>query len=289
MPYTVLGSFDRLFEDMRLTDRQREVSRQRINHLQSFFEGRYLLARKPWAIGSFGRETLVRWERDIDVMVALDDFYWPTRRSDSASFLRWIRDALNEEYLNTRVSTRQVAVRMALGEGLEVDLVPTFVHDYGGFLMPDGEGGWRRTNPPFHDELMERANVRLGSRLKPLVRLMKAWNLCSGAHLSSFHTELLVEAAWRSAWSIPPWPVAVADSLERMQDGLAASMPDPWPSAESGVDRELTSTGRSLASTSMAVDLAIARVAIGQAAAGDEKGAIQSWSVIFVDRFPTYG
>ena len=53
----------------------------------------YLTALKtataPWAVGSYSRETLIRWERDGDVTVAMsvaED--WARYERDSAAFSR---------------------------------------------------------------------------------------------------------------------------------------------------------------------------------------------------------
>lgn len=188
MPTTVTAAFDELLGRLRLTDQQKKVARGRVNHLREFFDNNYEVAKSAWPIGSYGRDTIIRPERDIDVMVALSvSAYWSTYQSDSAKFLRWIRDGLNREYPDTRVNTRQIAVVIGLGEGLQVDLVAGFRRNGGGFLIPKGSGGWMPTNPPFHDELMEKSNLRLDSSLKPGVRLMKEWNRQNHGYLQSFH------------------------------------------------------------------------------------------------------
>lgn len=90
MATTVNAAFEELLGRLRLTDRQKEVARGRVNHLRGFFDNNYEVAKSAWAIGSYGRETIIRPERDIDVMVALSvSAYWSTYQSDSGKFLRW--------------------------------------------------------------------------------------------------------------------------------------------------------------------------------------------------------
>jgi hypothetical protein len=96
---TVGAAFESMLADLRVTERQKVIANGRITHLDAFFRANYRLAKAPWAIGSYNRETLIRWERDVDVMVALStDPYWSRFEHDSAKFLNWIRDGLNREY-----------------------------------------------------------------------------------------------------------------------------------------------------------------------------------------------
>jgi hypothetical protein len=53
--------------------------------------------------------------------------------------------------------------RMLLGEGMQVDLVPAFPRKGGGYLMPDGIGGWQSKDPPYHAEKMKEANSQSGA------------------------------------------------------------------------------------------------------------------------------
>lgn len=199
MAYTVGGGFTALLEDLSLTTTQKTTAEGRVSHLETYFTNNVVCAEPPFEIGSYERGKVIRRRRDIDVMVALD---YPTYKAsyddDSAAMLRWLRDRLNLEYGSTTVSTKQVAIRMALGDGLQVDLVPTFPRKGGGYLMPNGSGRWRSTNPPYHAAAMSRANSDLDLKLKPLVRVMKAWNDANSHHLQSFHLEMMIWEMWHN-------------------------------------------------------------------------------------------
>jgi hypothetical protein len=292
MPYTVPVGFDTLLSDLALTPKQREVADGRVNHLRTYFSNNSIMcASLPFAIGSYERSTAIRWYRDIDVMVALD---YPTYKArydnDSAGILRWLRERLNVEYGGTTVTRRQVAIRMALGEGLQVDMVPTFPRRGGGYLMPNGSGGWLATNPPYHATLIKDSNVRLDSRLKPLVRLMKAWNEANGRHLHSFHLELMVEEMWQTKSAIPEYSVAVAETLRMGETWIKHRSSDPW--LDPGfryIDDYLTSGERALVGRNFAEDAKRAADALAYAARGQNASAYDRWRVVFADRFPSYG
>ena len=289
MPTTVSAAFNELLGRLRLTDRQKEVARGRVNHLKEFFDNNYEVGKSAWPIGSYGRETIIRPERDIDVMVALSvSAYWSTYQSDSARFLRWIRDALNREYPDTRVSTRGIAVVIELGENLQVDLVAAFRRNGGGFLIPNGSGGWMATNPPFHDELMEKSNLRLDSSLKPVVRLMKEWNRQNLGYLESFHMEMVVEPVWRSATGRLNMAHAVAETLRCAPGWIRMRFPDPWMPSQY-IDDYLDATLREAVAKMLEQDTVNSKRAREAEAGGDHRTAIAEWSKVFPKEFPAYG
>jgi hypothetical protein len=289
MASTVAASFNLLFEDLRLTERQKSLAQGRISHLQSYFAPpAFQIARAPHAIGSYGRETLVRWGRDIDVIVALADVpYWERYKGDSRRFLYWVRDGLNSAYPGTKVSSKEVAVRMLLSDDLQVDLVPSFTRDAqgGGFYIPNGSGGWRQTNPLYHDHLMATSNARLASRLKPLAKLMKAWNLANGSHLRSFHLEMMVEHMWHDVPSIPSYPIALASTLTAAARWASNTFADPWDSSQN-IDTYLTSSERALVVRILTKDGADAVKANAAEAAGRQAEAVALWDVIFARKSP---
>lgn len=300
----VSAAFTVLLSDLRLTARQRQLATGRIRHLRAVFEA-YELSRPPQAIGSFGRGTLIRRERDVDVMVVLAARTYVDRyRRDSRAFLYWLREALCATYPTTSVSTRKVALTMELGEGLGVDLVPVFdvsevkslsrlyrtlVPHPGdqGFYMPDGHRGWMKTNPLFHDELMRQADQRLGGKLRPLVRLMKLWNLHEHGRLQSFHLEMLVERVWREAAAMPSLPAAMAQTLRAVGQLADHRFHDPWP-AGGWLDQHLDDRQRrSKVVRSLRADADRADQALALAARGDVAAALERWSVVFGHDFPT--
>lgn len=284
-------AFDELLGNLRLTATEQTIASQRVSHVQSFFLRNYVVAKAPWTIGSYGRETIIRPRRDVDMMVALDvATYWDRYQGDSARFLYWLRDALNAEYSNTQVSTKQVAVRMLLGSDLQVDLVPTFARTGGGFLMPDGHSGWQATNPPYHDDLMASANVRTNSQLKPLVRLMKAWNHVNGKHLRSFHLEMVVAKVWENAnGSLGTTAHAVTETLRCGGSWIRNPMMDPWAGSGARLDDYLAADLRASVARTLDEDAGRAAAALAYEESGRIADAFERWGVVFNRTFPAYG
>lgn len=291
MAYTVGGGFSALLEGLNLTTTQKATAEGRLSHLVTYFTNNITCAELPFKIGSYERGTIIRWRRDIDVMVALHYATYKARYDDdSAGMLRWLRDRLNTEYGDTNVSTKQVAIRMALGGDLQVDLVPTFPRSGGGYLMPDGFGGWRSTNPPFHAAAMSRANADLDLELKPLVRVMKAWNDSNSHHLQSFNLEMMVWEMWHNEKALPALPQAVSDTLRKGVTWMKYPMSDPWPDAPNrAIDTYLSSDERGVVERLFEADHKRAEEALAHDRAGRTKEAFDRWGTVFVGRFPSYG
>lgn len=290
MAYTVAFAFNALLADLALTARQQEIAEGRIARLNQWFRSYVACVAYPEVIGSYERGTVIRWRRDIDTMVVLAyNAYWGRYGSDSSSLLRWLRDRLNDAYGDTQVSTRQVAVRMFLGEGLNVDLVPMFNRPAGGFMMPDGKGSWQATNPPFHNLLMMNSNLRLNVRLKPLVKLMKAWNEANGRHLRSFHLEMMVEEMWQSEASVPDYADAVATTLRKGRTWIDYPLSDPWLGSTAPLDAYLSPSERARVSQLFAADCDRATEAVSHSLAGRDRAAFERWDIIFNGKFPAYG
>jgi hypothetical protein len=196
MARSVEAAFNELLDRQRLTSTQVGVADTRIKTLQDFFDNNFTMAERAFKTGSYARGTICSGQKDVDLMAPLD---YPTYKdrydNDSRGFLYYIRDQLNDRYWATKVSSRQVAVTLDF-TSITADVVPCFKREGGGFFMPDGTGGWMKTNPRYHTQLIAKGDEAHNGRLKPLIRLIKAWNLANGNHLRSFHVELLVYNMW---------------------------------------------------------------------------------------------
>lgn len=201
-------------------------------------------------------------------------------KNDSRQFLYWVRDYLNKEYPDTKVSSKEVAVRMFLSENLQVDLVPAFARSGGGFYIPDGSKGWASTNPPFHDELVADSNVRLDGSLKPLIRVLKAWNIANGSHLRSFHLEMMVERMWQTRTSMPSLPIALASSLTAAASWVKDPFGDPWMPSQR-IDSYLSAADRALMVRFFTTDGANAAKANAADAGARQAEAVGLWDAIF--------
>jgi hypothetical protein len=249
------------------------------------------MAQTAFPIGSYARKTLIRVERDIDVLAPLSysAYKHTVYGDDSRELLYMVRNALNERYGTTKVSSQQVAVKLDFAS-ITVDVVPCYTRSGGGYLMADGYRGWKPTNPPFHAELMQRANVNHGLRLKPLVKLLKYWNFVNGKHLSSFHVELMVERMWRGTnITNMVYSTLVSKSIKAMPGWLRAPFPDPWPDGKEAVDSYLSTEDRRVAINLLEQDAIASAAAEQYRIEGKTATAFERWDVVYRHQFPAYG
>lgn len=290
MALTVEASFNELLDRQGLTARQRSLALARIGEIRDYLSGQCVMAEPVFSIGSFARGTMCEGERDIDLMMVLDvDTYWSRYQNDSSEFLYACRNTLAKKYTRTDVSSKRVAVVLDFDE-IRTEVVPGFLRRGGGYLIPDGAGGWQATNPPYHTQLIAERDAAAGGRLKPVIKLMKLWNLANGRHLASVHVELMVVAA--EVLPISVWPFEVRFCLNKLHSLVISTFGDPWLVGQP-IDRSLSAVDRAVATTLLETDLKRATDAEQYRKAGDESAAIGRWRLVYSLRgeslFPAYG
>jgi hypothetical protein len=285
MATNVPTAFTEFLGKLDLTAAQKLTAKTHISNITSFLNSKFVMDQDAFYTGSYRRGTIVRWNRDVDIMAPLSYSEYATNYDPNSSlFLYMVRKALNDHFGSTKVSTKQVAIKIEYSD-IVADVVPCFGRTGGGFFMPNGTGGWLATNPPFHTKVVKEADEANNLRLKPLARLMKAWNIANGHHLTSIHVELMVEAMWRGSTIGTTISSAVAATLKAMPSWLDNSFPDPWPDGRA-IDAELSATDRSMARRLLRADVVNAQAAEAHRHAGRNKDAIDKWRVVFGDEFP---
>jgi Second Messenger Oligonucleotide or Dinucleotide Synthetase domain len=289
MPTTVLAGFDELLKRLALTDEQTKIASARHQSLSDFLAGRFTLnqeANNPWLTGSYSRQTIIRQDRDIDLMTAFSVAkYWQTYRTNSSGLVQLVRDALNKQYGSTEVSSSGAAVVMEMTI-FNVDVVPVFPRQGEGYLVANGSNGWKATNPPFHFKLMKDRNAE-DDRLKPLVKILKYWNVCNGDLIGSFHLEMMIEKMWRGT-SVGNYPHGTAETLRVLTSWLNQAFNDPW--APGGrIDTYLVGDTLKKAIQYATADAASSAAAEQLRKQGQDAAAFPHWQKVFRNQFPAYG
>lgn len=110
-----------------------------------------------------------------------------------------------------RANGECITIRMKQGEttiadGLGYDVVPCFSmkpnnsNEFEFYLMPDGAGGWMRTNPKLDTDLSEILNGYHNKVYRRVVKLVKYWNeVRLGRSFSSYYIEFAISMKfWKS-------------------------------------------------------------------------------------------
>ncbi len=218
----------------------------------------------------------------------------------SSKLIDGFASVLKRRFSQTKVkpSGQAVTVQMTHGassasDGLGYDIVPCFSlspNQQGEcrfYLMPDGRGGWIRTNPRYDGVVADMLQEDHNKLFRKTVKLLKYWNAEQlNGKLNSYFIELTIARAfWDKGCkreSISTLPYGVALAFWAVQQAVTRGVQDPWLSDAPPVYPGDVLAG-GLVVVKSATDLACA-------AWEDEKAsrmasAAAKWRRVFGDRF----
>jgi predicted nucleotidyltransferase len=140
--------------------------------------------------GSYERDTILprRYDSktDVDILIKFDH---ATLDKAVSTYRQWLLDFANDNYSRSTNYKDFPTVVIELGH-IAFDLVPAKEEGYFKQLyIPDSTYGWLTTNPTEFNKLVSDANGRYGNIVKPIIRLMKAWNAKVGYPFSTYNLE----------------------------------------------------------------------------------------------------
>lgn len=146
--------------------------------------------------GSFDRDTIlpraVDKNSDVDIMVV---FNHTEHERTPETYRAWLKSFADKYYANRYGSAvlktfPTVTIRLT---NIHYDLVPAKVETYS-FLpsttyIPDKGNSWRPTNPKDVKDDLTAANTKYNSIVRPIIRIMKAWNAFNDYPYDSYELE----------------------------------------------------------------------------------------------------
>jgi len=161
-----------------------------------------------------------------------------------------------------RANGECVTVRMKQSEtvnadGLGYDVVPCFAlkpdssSEFEFYLMPDGAGGWMRTNPKLDTELCEILNGFHNKVYRKVIKLVKFWNevQLKGA-FSSYYIEFAVSMEFwklkRESKPVTSISEGLAIAFPALERAFLAGNQTPWISGAPAIERPSITPGQSL-------------------------------------------
>lgn len=156
--------------------------------------------------GSFARNTKIRELDDIDLIYCLhanNAYYSKSSLYRNRYYLhtenagKRLKDLSNDDYLNSikvvnkfvsslsnisqyksaKIHRRQEAATLNLTSyDWTFDIVPAFYTKSGFYLIPDGNGNWKATNPELDHQYTSAMNKKHEFSVHQLVRTLKYWN-----------------------------------------------------------------------------------------------------------------
>jgi Second Messenger Oligonucleotide or Dinucleotide Synthetase domain len=238
--------------------------------------------------GSFGYGTSISSFSDVDYFAVM-----PTNKltQDSNSTLNNVAQALRSRFPNTAIHVSSPAVVVPFGSSLSErhEIIPAdHVSTLNGFNIhdiPDRNGGWMRSSPTFYGRYVDGINDRLSKRVKPLIRLVKAWKYHARVPIRSFYIEMRV-AEYAATQQTIIQKHDVRGALAHMVSQRLGAMADPL-----GLPAPIYAafqTDIQVAWSKLIEAAGFAADAINAESNGNIQAAFRHWDKVFNGSFPAY-
>jgi Second Messenger Oligonucleotide or Dinucleotide Synthetase domain len=180
-----------------------------VSCLHSAYYGSNSQTDNSFVVGSWGKETAIRPPRDVDVYFLLppavynrlQGYIW----NRQSALLQEIRDRLIATYPATDMSGDGQIVVVNFGSYC-VEVVPAFMLTTPGryWICNTHDGGsYKETAPWAEVNQLDAADTTNGRNLRPLIRMLKAWQARCSVPIKSFYLELLAtEFIGQSPWRL---------------------------------------------------------------------------------------
>lgn len=240
-------------------------------------------------IGSFGNGTSISGYSDVDYLACLPA---DQLTETSTPSLVKVRNSLDNRFPNTGVKVSCPAIVVPFGtkesENHEIVLADYLKenNDYKVYDIADCSNGWMEASPDAHNAYVKSIDDKLGGKVKPLIRFIKAWKYYYNVPISSFYLELRV-AKYADGEKTIQYDIDVKQILCQLRDNNLAKMQDPMgvsgliPACKSDTDKE-TAISK--------LNTAVTRAEKAREAADNDNisDAFDWWQKVYDNKFPNY-
>ena len=163
-------------------------------------------------VGSWAKQTAVRPPRDVDLYfllpVAVYNRFQSYTWARQSALLQEVKSKLMPTFPNTDMSGDGQVVIVNFGS-YYVEVVPAFQLTTPGhyWICNTNDGGsYKETAPSDEVNQLETADSTNAQNLRPLIRMLKAWQACCSVPIKSFHLELIAsDFIAQSPWRLNDW------------------------------------------------------------------------------------
>ena len=266
--------------------------------------------------GSFARKTKIRELDDIDLMFCLTangatyTLYSSTYYINTPNAGSRLKNLSDNDILNSRKVVNKLKSALAevehyksgelhsRGEAATLnlltyewvyDIVPCFYTDTELYLIPDGNGNWKATDPRIDQNLVTETNQNYAGRLLQLIRILKFWNRHNSSFtLSSYLFEQIVINFTKSKTALSEWiDINIKDFFSYLSTYIYYAVNDP-----KGIQGDLNcltyEQRKSISEKAKwAHDKAVEAID-AEIKEKDQEKAINKWREIFGNKYPKY-
>lgn len=288
MPRTIDEGFRDFLKKLTPSSAETEAVKRHRASIEACLKSNFGLKRFT-RIGSFGNGTSVLGFSDTDYLACIPTGYLT---NSSTYSLKKIRDALATRYPSTaiRVNCPAIACPFGITAAARTEIVPSDEvgesNGYKVYEIADGSGGWMYASPDAHNAYVRSVDEKLGGKVKPLIRFIKAWKYICNAPISSFYLELRV-AKFAATEKDIVYEYDVYSVFKMLWDNQLASMQDPM-GVSGNIQACATDAKKQAALSKLRTAYARAIKARQASDQGHISAAFDWWRAIYDNKFPTY-
>lgn len=192
MPKTINRGFEILHSNLTPNLTETRLIKSHRESIKKCLESNFSMA-NFFRTGSTGNGTSISGYSDTDYFASIPG---TELKKNSATSLREIKEALHNRFPNTGVYVDSPAVVCPFGisDAETFEIVPAHYinqeKNYNVYDIPDGNNSWMRASPLAHNQYVSDINKKLGNKVKPLIRFLKAWKYYCNVPISSFYLEI---------------------------------------------------------------------------------------------------
>jgi hypothetical protein len=239
--------------------------------------------------GSTGNGTGISGFSDTDYFAVIPS---DKLKTNSATSLAEIRAALETRFPKTGIYVDSPAVACPFGSGgaENTEIVPAdYVRTSNGYKIyeiPDRSGGWMNASPLAHNTYVSTINDKLGKKVKPLIRFLKAWKYFNNVPISSFYLEIRV-AKYAAGESSIIYAIDIKNILRHLADNDLPAVIDP--TGISGYIHPCSTDAKKVDALSK-LKTALSRAEKANEAESNKKitDAFDWWNLLYNYNFPKY-
>jgi hypothetical protein len=291
MPRDVATAFDQLTATLRTTPAETSIAASHRASIQAKLEVSWSIT-TMFRTGSFGNGTNVASYSDVDYFVVVPR---SLLKQDSTATLAEMASSFRERFpttANIRVNSPGIQIPFGLDGAEHTEIIPA---DFTGYTklnfrqfdIPDGYGGWKFSAPESHNAFVNYQDDRLGGKLKPLIRLIKAWRWYRSVPIKSFYLEMFVTQCMIGEQAIY-LPTDVRTVLRKLANSGVAPIVDPR-FAEFSLPGCSTEQYRTDAAAKALTSAEWAERAGERENLGRQADAFHYWDLVFNSNFPAFG
>lgn len=270
--------------------------------------------------GSFARNTKIDPLDDIDLMLtfsadgttyhthtygkrytlhvpkAAENLYKLANEDGSLNSIKVVNKIVSalheiEHYRSADKHRRQEAATLNLSSyEWNYDIVPALYTDTGYYLIPDGKGEWKASDPRVDQEFSKIINQRHGGEINQIVRTLKYWSTNSAMPtIPSYFFEIMILKFFEGKEEISKWiDVNLINFWTYFKGAIFEGVVDPKGFQGNLNTLTLEDIVKINQKTKVTEDMAREAYRLETSDKNQQK-AIAKWGEIFGDNFPTYG